>query len=135
MLRSALSPLDRGLRVAIAVVSLGGGLAIAPLAATAQTVGGGDSGGYPPNFEQEFTEGCLLNAIRAGGLSPETAERYCGCAVNTLQNRYSFEQAIALYEQVGQSQNGQLPAELDDIARTCLGEVVEGGNGDPTNQP
>ncbi|MCG9884996.1 MAG: hypothetical protein MH825_05365 [Cyanobacteria bacterium] len=118
------SVLGRGLPVAIAVASLGGAVAIAPPSALAQS----NTDQYPPNFEEDFTEGCLLNAIRAGGLSPDMAEDYCGCTVTTLQSRYSFQQAIALYEQVRQSTNGQLPEPLDAIANTCLNQAVDNHN-------
>lgn len=116
--------LGRGLRAAIAVVSLGGAAAIASPVALAQP----NTDAYPPNFEQEFTEGCLLNAMRAGGLSPETAEDYCGCNATTIQNRYSFQEALALYEQVGQSNDGRLPAALEAIATQCLETALENRN-------
>ncbi|GAB4351572.1 MAG: hypothetical protein Fur0042_19850 [Cyanophyceae cyanobacterium] len=121
--------LGRGLRAAIALVGLGGAAAIASPVALAQP----NNETYPPNFEQEFTEGCLLNAMRAGGLSPETAEDYCGCNVTTIQQRYSFQQAIALYEQVGQSNDGRLPAELEAIANQCLKTALENRNARPNS--
>lgn len=118
------SSFGRGLRVAIAVASLGGAVAIAPPSALAQS----DTDQYPPNFEEDFTEGCLLNAIRAGGLSPAMAEDYCGCTVTTIQSRYSFRQALALYDQVGQSNDGRLPGPLEAIASTCLNQAVDNHN-------
>lgn len=122
--------LGRGLPLAIAVLSLGGATAIAPPSALAQT----DEIPYPATFEEEFTEGCLLNAIRAGGLSPETAEDYCACNATTIQNRYSFQQALALYEQVGQANDGRLPAELEAIALTCIDQALENRSARPNTQ-
>ena len=107
------------LPIAIAVVCVGGSGAIARPAA-AQTA----AGEYPPGFEATFTESCTMNAMRSAGLTPEVAERYCGCAVSSLQSNYTFEEALAIYERVGQSRDGSLPDEFLNIATQCLQQVL-----------
>jgi serine/threonine protein kinase len=71
---------------------------------------------YPADETESYMSNCVSSATNSGA-TPEQAQRYCGCTLEQLQSKYSFEEFTAIVKRYEQSQ--QIPSELTEVVNYC----------------
>jgi hypothetical protein len=77
---------------------------------------------YPTQDVDAFMNSCVSSAVNVG-ITQSQAESYCSCAIQEIQNQYTYEQFQQLSRQLMQRQT---PPELTEIINTCAARTFSG---------
>jgi hypothetical protein len=84
--------------------------------------GGEDAGGYSPEVEETFIEGCLANS--GDGLTDAKAREFCQCAYDDVEATVPFEEFEEYDAKTREDPNTPLPPRINAVLERCVSKVI-----------